>query len=117
MPHCTSLLTRSNHKTVTKFFSTHTLEDAQLDYRALCLEAQREVRRQLKQLAAELAGRLPELVAAASAAIVCTALQRHVAVAINSGWSLPTQLVRVAGHDLAMVLHDVGCHVGSTYYT
>lgn len=88
----------SNHKTVTKFFSTHALEDAQLDYRALCLEAQREVRRQLKQLAAALAQHLPELVAAASTAIVCNALQRHVAVAISSGWTLPTQLVRGVDH-------------------
>ena len=106
---------------MTKFFSTHALEDAQLDYRALCLEAQREVRRQLKQLAASLAAHLPELVAAASTAIVCNALQRHVAVAISSGWTLPTQLVRCCVKK-AVVLCEKGCgavvhvdHVASWY--
>jgi hypothetical protein len=76
-------------KIETGFYSTIELETAQDDYRRACSDARDAVRTELRKLAATLQPKLTQLVAAASFAVVASALDAHVREAARRGWSLP----------------------------
>lgn len=78
-----------NGKPDTAFFSTPTLEEAQDNYRRACSEARDAVRAELRKLAERLEPIMTQLVAAATVAIVASALDAHVREAARRGWSLP----------------------------
>jgi hypothetical protein len=78
-----------NGKVETAFYSTAELEQAQDEYRRACSDARDAVRSELRKLAETLQPKLTQLVAAATFAVVASALDAHVREAARRGWALP----------------------------